>query len=78
MENTETARVSPQSETRAAVLTAARLGHGLLRVARRNGISTHEAWGMLSDAVDGLEEAAYRRGYRDGRRSAMPHLPRVA
>jgi hypothetical protein len=76
MQRTRNKRLPPKSEIRSAVLVAARLGHGLLTVARRHGISTSEAWGMLAESVDATAEQAYRRGHREGRLSMMPNLPK--
>jgi len=74
----EMKRLPPRSEVVDAIGRSARLGEGLLAVARRHGISTHDAFGMLAEAIDIAEQQAYRRGYRSGRLSAMPHLLKVA
>lgn len=76
MQRTKNKGLPPKLEVRAAVLVSARLGHGLLTVARRHGISTSEAWGMLAESIDPVTEQAYRRGHREGKLSAMPNLPR--
>lgn len=68
--------VPPRSEVRDAVLVSAQLGHGLLEVARRHGISTHEAWGMLAEGLDEVAATEFRRGYRSGRAVGMPNLPK--
>lgn len=74
----EMKRLPPKSEVAEAVGRSARMGEGLLTVARRHGISTHEAWGMLCERVDIAEQQAYRRGWREGRRSMLPNLVKVA
>lgn len=74
----EMKRLPPKSEMVDAIGRSARMGEGLLTVARRHGISTHEAWGLLAECVDGETQRAYRRGWRAGRLSTMPRLLKVA
>lgn len=75
MKTKDTKRLPPKSEVRRAVITGARLGHGMLQVARRHGISTHEAWGMLAEGLDEVAATEFRRGYRHGKAAGMPNLP---
>lgn len=78
MKRIKTLGEPPRSEVVQAVAISARLGHTLLVVARRNGISQNEAWGMLAEHVDTVAEREFRRGYRTGRLSTMPHLVKEA
>ena len=78
MKRIKTLGEPPRSELVEAVANSARLGHTLLVVARRNGISTGEVFGMLAEHVDTVAERESRRGYQTGRRSLIPMLVKEA